>query len=60
MAADEPPPPGSVLVGPLMRRWMDGLENRNANWTGSGRKPAYPQAMSSAVAKHVAVEERCI
>ena len=30
MAADEPPPPGSVLVGPLMRRWMEGLENRNA------------------------------
>jgi hypothetical protein len=30
MAADEPPPPGSLLVGPLMRRWMEGLENRNA------------------------------
>jgi hypothetical protein len=27
---DEPRPAGPVLVGELMRRWLDGLENRNA------------------------------
>jgi hypothetical protein len=30
LVVDEPPAPGSVAVGPLMRRWLDGLENRNA------------------------------
>src|SRR4051794_26972596 len=30
MAVDEPPAPGAALVGPLMKRWLEGLENRNA------------------------------
>ena len=30
LAADEAPAPGAVPIGPLMRRWMDGMENRNA------------------------------
>jgi hypothetical protein len=30
LAAEEPPAPGTAPVGPLMRRWLDGLENRNA------------------------------